>query len=1002
MSKALTFQEVILRLQRYWSDYGCTIWQPYSEKLGAGTMNPGTYLRVLGPEPWNVAYVEPSYRSSDGRYGENPNRMQMFHQFQVILKPDPGNPQELYLGSLEVLGIDRRQHDLRFVEDNWRQPALGAWGLGWEVWLDGQEISQYTYFQQAGGFSLEPVAVELTYGLERIAMPLQQVSSVWEIDWDGSVTYGEVLLRQEIEHCTYAFEEADVDRLTDLYNLFEAEATTCLEQGLVIPAHDYIVRCSHTFNLLDCRGAIGVTERAHYFARMRNLARQEAETYVAQREEAGYPLLKGKPVEKPAPISLSTADLSSSEAAFVLEIGTEELPAGDLDSALEQLGQAVPPLLEQARLEHGEIRVHGTPRRLAVIVEAVAPHQLDREQVVRGPPARVAFDADGNPTRAAEGFARSRGIDVSDLEVLDLEGGRYAAATICEQGRLAGEVLVEALPDLVAGITFENSMRWNASGVAFSRPIRWFVSLLGETLLPFSYAGLTSGRVSRGLRPLGSPEIEIPDASAYESLMAEHSLVLDPDQRRTMIQNQIRALATEVEGVIPGDPALLSEVTNLVEYPTALRGDFEPEYLDLPAEILVSVMKKHQRYFPLIGAPETEQAGKLLPYFIAVRNGDDENLDIVRSGNEAVIRARFADAKFFYQNDLREHLACFLPRLGTLTFQEKLGSVLDKVKRLERLAPRLGEMLDLSPAELMTVQRAANLCKADLATQMVVEMTSLQGTMGREYALRGGEPREVADAIYEHYLPRFAGDALPASLPGAIIGLADRLDSLVGLFAAGFKPSGNRDPFALRRAALGIVQVLVDVELHMDLRAAIARAADLLPLPASEAIQADVLDYVVQRLRGVLLERGLRYDVLDAVLAEQGYDPCLATQTARRLQQWVERDDWMDLLNAYARCVRLVRDQEPQHAVDPGGLVEPESSALYQALRQAQAALPAEPDIDDVLSSTQTLVPAITAFFDKVLVMAEDPALRANRLGLLSGIAALLRGLADLQKLEGF
>ena len=269
MTKPLSFQDVIMRLDRYWADYGCLIWQPYSEKLGAGTGNPATTLRVLGPEPWNVGYVEPSYRADDGRYAENPNRMQMHTQYQVILKPDPGNPQELYLGSLEAVGIDMREHDVRFVEDKWESPVLGAWGLGWEVWLDGQEISQYTYFQQAGGFNLDPVPVELTYGLERIVMYLQKVRSVWEIDWDGVHTYGDVYIRPEVEHCIYNFELADVDRLTQIYNLYEAEARSCMERGLVIPAYDYILRCSHTFNILDSRGAVGVTERASYFGRMR-------------------------------------------------------------------------------------------------------------------------------------------------------------------------------------------------------------------------------------------------------------------------------------------------------------------------------------------------------------------------------------------------------------------------------------------------------------------------------------------------------------------------------------------------------------------------------------------------------------------------------------------------------------------------------------------------------------------------------------------------------------
>ena len=1002
MTRALTFQEAILRLQRYWADRGCTVWQPYSEKVGAGTMNPATALRVLGPEPWNVAYVEPSYRPPDGRYGDNPNRMQMFTQFQVILKPDPGNPQELYLESLAALGIDRRQHDLRFVEDNWESPVLGAWGLGWEVWMDGQEISQYTYFQQAGGFPVDPVAVELTYGLERIVMTLQRARSVWEIQWDETHTYGDILLRPEIEHCTYDFEVAEIDRLNHMYDLFEAEAKACLERGLVIPAHDYVLRCSHAFNLLDTRGAVGVTERALYFARMRDIWRRVAEAYVQQREELGHPLLKRVETEEPV-LSLAVAEVSHCEETLLLEIGTEEMPADDLADALQQLEREVPKFLDDRRLVHGKVYVEGTPRRLAVVVEEVAPRQPDRELVIKGPPANRAYDADGKPTRAAEGFAKSKGITVGDLQVRTFEGGQYAAAVIREEGRLAGEVLAEALPSLISTITFGKSMRWNASGVLFSRPIRWFVALLGRTVLPFAYAGLQSGQVTRGLRPLDSPEIEIPQASAYWQAMADNHVIVNVAQRRRIILEQAGNLAEEVGGVIPEDTALLDEVTHLVEFPTALRGNFEAEYLKLPADILISVMKKHQRYFPLFGAPGSERAGQLLSHFIAVRNGDRENLPIVRLGNEDVIRARFADAKFFYQSDTRKHLADFTGRLGTLTFQEKLGSVLDKVKRLERLAPRLGEMLALSATELMTVQRAANLCKADLATQMVVEMTSLQGIMGREYARRSGEPAEVANAIYEHYLPRFAGDALPSTKPGIVVGLADRLDSLVGLFAVGLKPSGTKDPFALRRAALGIVQMLIGTQMRFDLQKAIGRAAQYVPVLADASVQSDVLEYVAQRLRGVLLEEGLRYDVVDAVLAAQAGDPYLALQTASGLHNWVQREDWMDLLNAYARCARIVRDQERTYPVDPERFTESASAALFEALSQARGAFPeGTPGVERVFEAIQTLVPVINAFFEEVLVMASEPAVRENRLGLVQEVAALTRGVADLAKLEGF
>jgi glycyl-tRNA synthetase len=398
-----------------------------------------------------------------------------------------------------------------------------------------------------------------------------------------------------------------------------------------------------------------------------------------------------------------------------------------------------------------------------------------------------------------------------------------------------------------------------------------------------------------------------------------------------------------------------------------------------------------------------------------VRNGDDRNLPIVRLGNEDVIRARFADASFFYENDTRKHLGDFIPLLAKLTFQEKLGSMLDKVKRLERLAPRLGEMLKLCPATLMTIRRVAELCKADLVTQMVIEMTSLQGIMGREYARLSGESDEIADAIFEHHLPRFGGDALPTSQAGIMVGLADRLDSLVGLFAIGLKPSGTKDPFALRRAALGIVQVLVGTKLHLDLRMAIQLTAEMLPVPGDEAMrpqqvgdsnaaspQSEVLDYIAQRLRGLLLEDGLRYDVVDAVLAERKHDPYLAAQSASVLNRWVQREDWMDLLHAYSRCLRIVRSEETRHPVDPGRFTAKASSDLYDALRVSRATISEQRTMGEVLRAIQKLVPSINAFFDRVLVMDEDAAVRENRLGLVQSVAKLTEGVADFTQLEGF
>ncbi|MCG2769638.1 MAG: glycine--tRNA ligase subunit beta [Anaerolineae bacterium] len=995
----MDFQEVIMRLERFWADHGCLIWQPYNIQVGAGTMNPATVLRVLGPEPWNVGYVEPSIRPTDGRYGENPNRWQQFYQYQVILKPDPGNPQEIYLDSLRALGIDTRAHDVRFVEDNWASPALGAWGLGWEVWLDGQEISQYTYFQQAGGFELDPVSVEITYGLDRIVMVLQGAQAIPDIRWRGDIAYGEILLRAEVEHCTYNFEQADVERLTQMFTLFEAEARNALDRKLVIPAHDYVLKCSHTFNVLDARGAIGVTERARYFARMRDLSRDVAKAYLEQREEMGFPLLKrkAKTEEEPSLRGTPVSETATpSKSLFLLEIGTEELPVGDLALGIEQLENAARGMLAEARLEYETLRVTGTPRRLVLSVSNLEGVQKSEERIVKGPPARVAFDADGKPTKAAEGFARKQGVAVDDLQIRDLDGREYVVAVVLEEAKPAGEVLTESLPRLLAALRFPLAMRWNESGVSFSRPIRWLVSLLGEETIPFEYAGVMSGRVSRGIRTEGSPDIVLKDAGDYQDTMRSAGIIVEIAERRSMVRQQALRLAKEVGGEIPDDPALLEEVTNLVEWPEAILGSFGEEYLRLPKQVLMAVMRKHQRYFPVV------KDGELLPYFITVANGQGHDIPAVRHGNEEVLRARYADAAFFFKADTKMKLEEFLPRLGTLTFQEDLGSVLDKAARLEKLVPLLGKMLELSDEEVRVARRAAHLCKADLATQMVVEHTSLQGQMGRDYALLSGEEEAVAQAIYEHYLPRYAGDDLPESLVGIALGLADRLDSLAGLFTVGLSPSGSADPFGLRRVALGAVQIMIGREIPLSFHDALQEALALLPVPADPDVLDEVETFIRQRLQRYLLDQGYRYDLVDSVLAERGDNPYLAARTVEESSPWVERGDWMDLLNAYARCVRITREFERTFALDPGAFIEPATKAVHEAYVTASQALTPQDGIGVLFEALLSMIAPINLFFDEVLVMDLDEKLRENRLALLQRIAGLADGIVDLSRMEGF
>lgn len=1015
MNETPSMQEVIRRLHDYWAARGCTIWQPHSEKVGAGTMNPATVLRVLGPEPWSVAYVEPSFRADDGRYAENPNRMQMHTQYQVILKPDPGNPQELYLGSLEAIGLDRTRHDIRFVEDNWESPALGAWGLGWEVWLDGQEITQFTYFQQAGSLPLDPVSVEITYGLERIVMYLQHKSDVWSIDYDGNHTYGEIYKQQEIEHCVYNFELADVERQKMLYEIYKAEAEACIARGLVAPAHDMVLRQSQTFNILDARGAIGVTERAKFFADMRGQAKRISELYVEQRRQEEYPWLKEQVLDSgysAPPISLPNTQYPISDTqSLLIELGSEELPPKDVTDGIAQIQVKLAELLTGANLDYTNLSVTGTTRRLVAYVTGLAPRQRDETIEKKGPPADRAFDSFGEATKAAIGFAKGQGVDVSALEVRD----NYVWAVQHVAGKATADVLPQLVTDLLDGMRWGKTMRWNASNAAWPRPLRWIVALYGPAVVPVAWAGVISGRVSRGPRfadaaanlPAGDfTTFEISHADGYFDAVAGQGVILNREDRRRRIGELVLETAAQVEGVIPADPDLLDEVTDLIESPTPVLGSFEKKFLDLPRPVLIGVMKKHQRYFPVEGVAGNTHSplSNLLPHFITVANSDSlAHPEVVRQGNEGVIRARYADAAFFFRNDTARSLESFTPRLDTLTFHAKLGSMLDKAHRLEKLAPEIGGLLGAAGDDLAATARAAALCKSDLVTSMVVEMTSLQGIMGEIYARRSGETPAVAQAIREHYLPRFAGDSTPASLPGLALSLADKLDSLAGLFAVGVSPSGSADPFGLRRAALGIVNNLISGQVDFSVTEGLALAASHLDVAVSAQSLADAGDFVTRRLQGVLLEMGYAFDVVEAVLAVRGDNPAAAERACSALAGLTAQSWWGEAFTAYARCARIVRSLDGERALLPTAYETDAERNLHSAWEEAAAAVAAAAEPAQALTATlSALTSPINAFFDAVLINAEQADVRQARQALVQRIAALPAPVADLSKLQGF
>ncbi len=993
MRTMFSFQETIMLLEKFWSDRGCLMWHPHNSQVGAGTMNPATALRVLGPEPWNVAYVEPSIRPDDGRYGVNPNRLQQHYQYQVILQPAPEDPQEIYLESLAAIGIDMRYHDIRFVEDNWEQPAIGAWGLGWEVWLDGQEITQFTYFQQVGGIPLESIAVEITYGIERILIATQNVTSFRDIQWVENITYGDVNLQSEQEHSRYYFEVADVDRLRKLYELYKSEAESALDDGLVLPAYDYALKCSHTFNVLDTRGSVGTTERAVFFREMRGLVRKIAQSYLEQRQDLDFPLLIENISTTSETPHTDLPDDPESSVEYLLEIGVEELPVADLDDAIKQLKEFVPELLIRSRLLYSSVSVNGTPRRLVVIIKDLSKDNTDNAKIVRGPAAKHAYDTDGKPTKAAKGFARSQGIAIDDLEIHSIDDGEYVVAILLEEKTDMPEVMVKLILETIGKLNFQKTMRWMSgdNSTAFPRPIRWIVSLLGSNVLPFSYAGVIAGRESRGLRSLSSTPICIPEADAYSSIMLDNRIIVDESERRNIIGSAGLELSLTVGGKMLDDSDLLSEVANLVESPKVFLGEFDRQYLDIPQEVLMAVMKKHQRYFPVL------DDGNLMPYFVGVHNADVEDSDLVIQGNEKVISARFADASYFVEADSKHNLQEFRQDLARLVFQEQLGSMLDKSDRIEKIAVELAKYFGLETEQIATVTRAAHLAKADLATQMVVEMTSLQGVIGREYAVRSGEANQVAKAIEQHYWPLKIDGDLPENIPAVIVGLADRLDSLVGLLSVGLKPTSATDPFGQRKMALGCVQLLLGKNLDLDLRVALEIAAQAQPVKV-EGVVKQATSFILKRFQGLLRDRGYRHDVLEAVLSAQGYNPHRALQSVDDLTTWVTRDDWSTILDSFARCVRILPEDEESILVDHRLFSCESETELWEALSNIS---PSD-TVDDFLSSFAGIVPAVTSFFDEVLVMTDDLDVRSNRFALLRSVAQMADGVVDMSKLDGF
>lgn len=710
---------------------------------------------------------------------------------------------------------------------------------------------------------------------------------------------------------------------------------------------------------------------------------------------------------------------------LLFEIGTEEIPAKFMPGILKQLKELAAAKMQELRIPFEDITVYGTPRRMAFIAGGVAETQADVVVEAKGPSVKIAY-VSGAPSKAAQGFARGQGVDVKDLVVRD----NYVYAV----KHLAGQPVVELLPgllmDILTSLSFPKTMRWADYEFRFVRPIRWMVALFGDQIIPVEICGVKSGKFSMGhrfmqqslkaaaesqgllsaaLSKVGNKvysalagvkgAVEIPSAGDYKKVMYDNFVMVDQDERRALILQQIKDLAAQNGGEAEINEDLLEEVNYLVEWPTALCGKFEEKFLSLPKECIITPMREHQRYFPVL-----DEDGNLLNKFITVRNGGSEHLDIVTHGNERVLRARLSDAEFFFNEDRATKLEDRLEKLKTVSFQEGLGNMYDKSERLVKMAEMLRFAIN-TPVDEEELRRCALLCKTDLVTGMVIEFTELQGVMGREYALLDGEKPEVAAGIFEHYLPRFAGDALPATTIGRIVGIGDKLDNICATFSRGLAPTGSQDPYALRRQALGVINILLDANYHISLAKIIAGTLYLLDIKPEETgkLVPQIMEFFKQRLRNLLMEQGIRYDVIDAVFADKRNDDMVDLAVrCKALAAYVEAGNAEPLVQVSVRVSNLCKKIEKEVAIS-GALFKDESeNKLHEVVAAVSKEIIPEIVLYDyaaVLKAGEKVIEPVNTFFDNVMIMDEDENVKNNRLAMLEEVRGIVNAVGDLSLL---
>ncbi|KYG32045.1 glycine--tRNA ligase subunit beta [Alkalihalobacillus trypoxylicola] len=689
-----------------------------------------------------------------------------------------------------------------------------------------------------------------------------------------------------------------------------------------------------------------------------------------------------------------------SKQDFLLEIGLEELPARFINNATAQLKQLFEKWLQKQKLEYEKIEIMSTPRRLAVLVKQLSDKQPDISGEAKGPAKKIALTEDGEWSKAALGFARGQGVDKEDLFFKELKGTDYVYARTFTAGQKTNELLKE-VKELILSIHFPKNMRWNQYSLRFARPIQWLVALYGKEIIPFSITDITTGNETFGHRFLGE-KISIDQPAHYEQLLEKQYVLVDADKRKKLIEEQIQQLSKEKGWNIPVNEALLDEVNHLVEYPTALFGHFDTSFLEIPKEVLITSMREHQRYFPV-----ENHEGELLPYFVTVRNGNDQHLENVARGNEKVLRARLADAAFFYKEDQKLTIPSALSKLENIVYHEELGSIADKVRRVKLLTEKISSKLTLSEEETKKINRVAEISKFDLVSQMVYEFPELQGKMGQKYAQLQGEEAEVCLAINEHYMPRFSGDQSPSTLIGSVVSLGEKMDTITSCFAIGLIPSGSQDPYALRRQAAGIVQILVEYKLEITLEQLINMSLEVIKDKGllkrdSEELAKELLDFFFLRVKNLLQDKGSRYDVIDAVTSVSYSHVTNTIKKAEAIMKQVDHQDFKDSVESLSRVTNISKKHTGDRNLDTSLFEKEEEKRMYDkyvSVKNNVEKAYLNGDFEGILHELVRSREEIDAYFDSIMVMAEDESLRQNRLTQMKEFAQVIESFAKFQQI---